>query len=197
MNWLIFALMLAGSFWEDKPPAQWTDPEISNFLSDSPWAQIVGAPARGMSAPPLQLFLSSAPTVAEAEKERARRAKLRLKSAELDTMAEELGVWMEENSTTHIVLTAKIAPNAGFASGADIRKLEEESYMQFGKTKVKMTGHFPPTKADPYLRMAFPRPEIGDEKNLTFSIYVPGLPIPFREVIFRLKDMVRNGKLEL
>jgi hypothetical protein len=69
--------------------------------------------------------------------------------------------------------------------------------MQVGKNKFKMTGHFPPTKSDPYLHMAFPRPEIGDEKTLTFSIYVPGLPIPFREVLFRLKDMVRNGKLEL
>jgi hypothetical protein len=113
MNWLILVLTLAGSFWEDKPPAQWTDAEISNFLADSPWAQIVGAPARGMSAPPLQLYVSTAPIVAEAEKEHARRTKLRLKANEPatdDTMAEELAVWMEENTKSHIVLTARIAP---------------------------------------------------------------------------------------
>ncbi len=197
MNLLMLALLVAGAFWEDKAPAQWTDVEIANFLSDSPWAQIVGSPAKGMPAPPVQVYLDT-PTAVAAEKEKARRAKARLKTEpEEDPLAEEFQVWMEDNAKSNIVLVVKIGQNQGFQNGGEVRKMENDSYMQVGKTKYKMTGHFPPSKSDPYLRLAFPRQEMGEEKLLTFSIYVPGLTIPFREVTFRLKDMVRGGKLEL
>ena len=51
--------------------------------------------------------------------------------------------------------------------------------MQVGARKIKMTGHFPPTSRDPYLRMAFPRQPLGDEKTLTFALYIPGLAAAF------------------
>ena len=173
--------------------------EISQFVADSPWAQMVGSPSRGIPAPSVQVFLATAAPIVEAEKERAVRAKLRRKQTETaeDPMAEEYRLWMEDNHVSQIVLAVRLAPNAGLATESEVRKMEEESYMQVGKRKVKMTGHFPPTKSDPHLRMAFPRMEPGDEKTVTFAIYVPGLPLPFREVVFKLKDMVLNGKLEL
>jgi hypothetical protein len=36
-----------------------------------------------------------------------------------------------------------------------------------------------------------------DDKSLMFDLYVPGVPAPYRNAEFKLKDMVSNGKLEL
>ena len=41
MTWLVIALLLfMDPFWQTKPPAEWNDLEISQLLSDSPWAQM-------------------------------------------------------------------------------------------------------------------------------------------------------------
>jgi hypothetical protein len=69
--------------------------------------------------------------------------------------------------------------------------------MRVGRKKYKMTGHFPPTQNDVYLRMAFPRQVLESDKSVVFELYVPGLTPPFRTVEFRVKDMIVKGKLEL
>jgi len=75
--------------------------------------------------------------------------------------------------------------------------MEEESVMRVGRKKFKMTGHFPPSPSDPYLRMAFPRQVTVNDKAVSFELYLPGVAIPFRAIEFTLKDMLVRGKLEL
>ncbi len=75
--------------------------------------------------------------------------------------------------------------------------MEEDSVMHVGRKKIKMTGHFPPTATDPYLRLAFPRQVSPTDKSVSFELYLPGVPNPFREAEFKVKDMVVNGKLEM
>jgi len=69
--------------------------------------------------------------------------------------------------------------------------------MRIGKKKFKMTGHFPPSPRDPYLRLAFPREAQATDKSVVFDLYLPGVPIPYREVEFKVKDLLVNGKLEM
>ena len=58
--------------------------------------------------------------------------------------------------------------------------------------------HFPATQTDPHLYLAFLRePVAGYGKDLSFSLYLPGVPAPYRTVTFKMKDMVVDGKLEL
>ena len=54
-----------------------------------------------------------------------------------------------------IVLAVRIPRTKDFDDAGQTKKLEEESYMRVGRKKYKMTGHFPPTQNDVYLRMAF------------------------------------------
>jgi len=192
--------MFAGPFWQEKMPADWTDIELSQIFVDSPWAQTVGANSRSAPVPAAQVYIATAGPMAAAELERAKRIKARRKAGQEekeDPLAEEYQLWLEDNRTTQIVIAIHMASNARLSEEAEVKHMEEDSYMQVGRKKIKMTGHFPPTSRDPYLRMAFPRQAMGDEKTLTFSIYIPGLPLPFREFQFRLKDLMVNGKLEL
>jgi hypothetical protein len=198
----IFALLLfafAGPFWQEKPADQWTDIELAQFFVDSPWAQNV-PPPRAPNAPPIQVYIATASPVVAAEKERDRRLKLRHKPGEPekeDPLADEYRLWLEDNRASQIVLAVRMGATTALSQEAEVRHMEEESTMQIGHKKVKLTGHFPPTATDRYLRFAFPRQEAGDEKTVTFSVYVPGLPLPFREIQFRLKDLAVNGKPEL
>jgi hypothetical protein len=193
-------LMFAGPFWQEKKPVDWTDIEVSQLFAESPWAATVGPPSRNAAAPSVQVYIATAGPMLAAEKERERRLKARRKPGEPekdDPLAEEYRLWLEDNLASQVVLAIRLNPNAQLSQESEVRHLEEESFMQVGKKKFKMTGHFPPTPTDPYLRLAFPRPDMVDEKTaLTFSFYAPGLPLPFREVQFRVKDLMVNGKAE-
>jgi hypothetical protein len=193
-------LMFAGPFWQDKQPADWTDIELAQIFADSPWAASVNSPSRSTPAPPVQVYIASAKPMVAAEKEREKRLKARRKAGDPereDPLGEEYRLWLEDNLTSQIVLAIRLNPNAQLSQEAEVRHLEDESFIQVGRKKFKMTGHFPPTPMDPYLRLAFPRPDTVDEKTtLTFSFYAPGLPLPFREVQFRVKDLAVNGKPE-
>ncbi len=191
---------LAGNpFWMEKPPSDWTDVELQEFFVDSPWARTVAGPARTTGARPVQVYLATAAPVVEAEKERDKRAKAKRKPGQKeveDPLAEEYRAWFEDNHESQIVIAIKIGMNPDLSKEAEVRHMEEDSFMQIGRKKIKISGHFPPTPSDPFLRMAFPRQPIGDEKKITFSLYIPGLPLPFREAEFHPKDMVINGKPE-
>ena len=196
----LFFWLLVNPFWLEKPAADWTDIELSEFFVDSPWAQTVGGPARSTNARPVQVYLATAAPAVAAEKEREKRAKLRRKPGEPekeDPLAEEYRVWLEDNLQSQVVIAIRIPMNPDLSKESEVRHMEEDSYMQVGRKKVKMSGHFPPSPSDPYLRMAFPRQPVGDEKTITFSLYIPGLPLPFREVQFHPKDMLVNGKPEM
>ena len=65
-------LLAAPPFWESKAPREWTDRELSNMLTDSPWARAAVAggilPAAGV-----RTYLASALPMQEAEAESVRR----------------------------------------------------------------------------------------------------------------------------
>jgi len=201
----------AGPFWQDKPPEKWTDAELIALLTNSPWAQMVPPPAAA-DAPALRVFLSTAGPMEVAERERDRRYKIKhprtasspgaqpgaeTGSAPGDALAEEYRAWLAENRAKQIVLTIAVRDSPAFADEQEIRRMEDESVMQIGRKKFKMTGHFPPTASDPYLHLAFPRAATAADKAVIFDFYIPGVPIGSRSAEFRIKDMLTDGKLEM
>jgi hypothetical protein len=203
MHGAILAVLLflaADPFWVAKPPQQWTDIELAQLLADSPWARQAEGPGTASRPAPVAVYLATAGPVDQAERERARRAKPRSPSADTtaaDLLAEEYRAWLAENRATQVVLAVRVSDVRAFADEREVRRMEDGCAMRIGRRKIKMTGHFPPSSADPYLRLAFPRQAQLSDKTLVFELYVPGVPIPFRMVEFSLKDMVVNGKLEL
>jgi hypothetical protein len=192
MIWFgLLLLMLAAPFWESKAPTNWTDDELKQVFIDSPWAQT--ATARG--APPVPVYLATANPMELAERERARRERSKHPPHE-DTLAEEYQAWLQDNHATQIVLAVSIANGASFSKEEEIRQLEE-SVMRVGRKKFKISGHFPPSSSDPYLRLAFPRQVSIDDKTVAFDLYLPGVVMPFREVEFKVKELVVRGKLEM
>lgn len=199
MVWLFLMLVFfAAPFWETKAPADWDDSELQQILTDSPWAQTVGAP--GGEAPAVQIYLATAAPMEAAERERDIRAQRRRPPnapVQEDQLGEEYRAWLEDNRATQIVLSVRIANNAGFFDERETHRMEEESVMRVGRKKFKMTGHFPPTASDPYLRLAFPRRVDSTDKTVSFDVYLPGVAMPFREAEFAVKGMIVKGKLEM
>jgi hypothetical protein len=195
MKWAAVLLMMAAPFWDSKSPDKWSDGELGALLTDSPWAQM--AMASGSSvAVPVQVYLATAGPMEKAERERARREALK-KPAPDDPLFEAYKGWVEENRAKQIVLAVAVTKNDVLADEAEIRRMEDECVMHVGKKKYKMTGHFPPSLGDRYLRLAFPREAQATDKSVIFDLYLPGVPIPYREVEFKVKDMVSGGKLEM
>jgi hypothetical protein len=199
MKLLAMLLMLSASFWETKAPADWTDDELLKLLTDSPWAQMVEVSTqKEAQGAAVQVFLATAGPMVEAEKERQRRyVRKSNRPVEESPMDTEYRLWFEDNHATQIVLAVRIPRTRDFDDAGQTKKLEEETFMKVGRKKYKMTGHFPPTQNDVYLRIAFPRQVSESDKSIEFDLYLPGVTPPYRMVEFRLKDMIVKGKLEL
>jgi hypothetical protein len=112
-------------------------------------------------------------------------------------MDTEYRLWLEDNLSKQIVVAVRVFRTKDFDDGAQTKRMEDETVMRVGRKKFKMTGNFPPTQRDPYLRVAFPREVQASDKVVTFELYIPGATPPFRAVEFKVKDMMVNGKLEL
>ena len=201
MLWMLLLFLFAVPFWTSQPPAEWSDAQLTALLTNSPWAESVDGPAP--TSPPVEVYLATAGPMQLAEKEAGRRVSLRRKPGSAAPQNTEYNLWMQDNAATQIVLAIRIDNNRGFLDEREVKRMEEETRMRAGKKKIKMTGSFPPTESDPYLRLAFPR-QAGDaptvelsDKTLYFDLYLPGVPAPFRTAEFKLKDMVSGGKLEL
>ena len=173
--WLALA---AAPFWESKPARDWSHAELKQMFSDSPWAQTVAGAA---------VFLATAQPMREAEREASRRA------ARVDP---DFTDFLEEDKGRHIVLAVACAANA-MANAGDAKKMEEESTLKAGKKKLKMTGHFPPTPTDPYLRMVFPREVAPGVKSLVFELYLPCVTPPYQMIEFRVKELSYRGAAEM
>jgi hypothetical protein len=195
---LLSLFLFADPYWVSKPPADWTDAQLTALLTNSPWAQAVGGP--GTNTPAVEVFLATASPMELAEKERERRNQARRKPGPVlpeSPAITEYRLWLEDNRATQIIVAIPIQSNKGFLDEREVRRMEDQCVMRVGKKKIKLTGSFPPSEADPYLRLAFPRQvELGD-KTLYIDLYLPGVPSPFRTAEFTLKDMVVAGKLEL
>jgi hypothetical protein len=197
VTWHILLLFLAQAYWQSKPPAEWNDLELARFLADSPWAQMAAPSAKG-SFPPIAVYLATAAPVEKAVAERARRVALRRPgSKEADPLREEFEAWFADNRADHVILAARVGNNEAFTSEPEMRQMNQDSALDLGRVRVKMSGYFPPTSRDPYLYLAFPRvPVTAADKSIGFDLYLPGVPGPFRRAEFKTKDMLVDGKLE-
>ena len=179
----------APPFWEAKLPAEWTDEQVQELLSDSPWAQPAQNPLEEGGVP---AYLATARPIQEAERELLRRATKQ--TAEEDESAEEYRAFLRENQGKCIILAVRLP---GWNAQAEAKKMEEESVLKVGRKKYKMAGHFPPTPADPYLRLVFPRAIQTSDKAFSFELYLPWVPGPYRTVEFRMKDLTYKGVIEM
>jgi hypothetical protein len=175
-------------FWEAKPPAQWTDAEVQELLTNSPWAQSA-VDARGAA---VAVYLASARPMREAELELVRR-----QPPVDDPDAQEYGDFLRENQGKQIVLAVALPDRKALDDPAEVKRIEEECVLKVGGKKYQMTGHFPPSVTDPYLRLVFPRAATAADKNLVFELYVPGVPSPYRRAEFRIQDLTYRGAIEM
>lgn len=209
MIWLaLVAFLFADPFWQTKPAKDWTDPELSQFLSDSPWAQMAAQPAKPQTGKKstedklIQVYLATARPVTKALAERDRRMELRrpgiTKALADDPLSEERTLWFADHQAQYIIVAARVGNNDAFSVEKETARMEHDSVLQAGRTQVKVSATFPPTQTDPHLYLAFLRePVVASGKDLSFSLYLPGVPAPYRTVTFKIKDMMVDGKLEM
>jgi hypothetical protein len=198
MRLLAMLLMLSASFWETKAPADWTDNELIQLFTDSPWAQMGQAAVKDSHGSPVQIYLATAGPMRLGEKEKERRYLRKGNRPSVESpMDTEYRLWLEDNMATQIVVAVRIPRTKDFDDAAQTKRMEDDSVMRVGRKKYKMTGNFPPTEHDTYLRIAFPREVQASDKTVTFELYVPGATPPYRTVEFKVKDMMVNGKLEM
>ncbi len=196
MHLLWLALVwFAAPFWESKPPAEWTRAELARMLSDSPWAQTASFDSRIGGASPVRVFLATAQPMREAE-EQARLRGARRPDAPLG-IDQDYRQFLRSDSARHIVLAISGSTAEGMANGDETAQMEKECVMKLGRKKYKMTGHFPPSSGDPYLRLIFPRVVVDSDKEVVFEVYVPGAVPPYREAFFKVRDLFYQGKLEM
>src|SRR5262249_29321047 len=184
MEWLLLAaLAFADPFWETKTPREWSNNELETMLTASPWAQISQGKGR-LQGVPLQIYIATAKPIVDGEKEREIRTRRPGAPATEDLMAAEYRVWLEDNRDTQLIVAMHMRKNDSFSDAKELKRLEKECVMHAGKKKFLMTGYFPPSSRDAYLRIAFPRKVELSDKTLMFELYFPGVPNGFREVEF-------------
>jgi len=98
---------------------------------------------------------------------------------------------------SRLVECVRVFKREAFEANKDVARMEEESVMKIGRRKIKITGHFPPTVNDPYVRFAFPREVKPTDKNVSFELYIPGVAGGYVTAEFPVKDMLVKGKLEM
>jgi hypothetical protein len=182
---LAVLFFLAQPFWETKPPERWSDREIDTLLRDSPWAQSVGP------EPGVLVYLATAAPIQDAELE----ARLRTKNPLADPDPDYLD-YVRENRDSFVLAIAGVK-RGGLEKPGEERAMEEQTEMAIGRKSYKMVGHFPPTEADPVLRLVFPREAEVTDKSVVFRLYLPGMSFPNREVEFRMKNLIYHGKLAM
>jgi len=174
--------LLAVPFWEAKGPTEWTETEIERLMHDSPWAQMSDP------APAVQVYLATARPLQEAEAELARRRNKPLNDEYLEFVRQE--------GSKNLVVAISFKKLTALQDGQEAQHMEEESIMKVGRQKYKMSGHFPPTPTDPFLRLVYPRVVGEHDKTVTFELYLPGYG-PYHEAEFRVRDLQYKGKLEM
>jgi hypothetical protein len=175
---LLGLLLLAAKFWEATPPAQWSEAELRQMFVESPWAD-AGA------------YLATARPMRIAEAELRRRT-----GAKSDLLYEDYLAWLEENGAKHVVLAVKLPKPELLADAAEARRVEKEALLSVGRTRVRAVLHFAPSSADPWVRLVFPRPQLGAAKEMTFELYVPGSAAAYTQAVFAVKDLMWKGTPE-
>jgi hypothetical protein len=181
---------LAQPFWEVKPPEKWTDAEIAAIRHNSPWAQQSGIPPQIVT-----VYLATAAPIEQAEAE----LRLRLKKNPRPLPEPDVDYldYLSQHHDDSIVLAVTYPTLAGLGQAEQTKQMEEESLMVIGRKEYKIVGHFPPTPSDPVLRLIFPRMVRTTDKTVLFRLFLAGLKFPEREVEFRVKDLMYQGRLEM
>ncbi len=200
---LLVWLEITTPVWELKAAAEWTDEELAAVLTASPWAQMhrlelpaaKGVGAGGLSNPTLHLFLATATPVREAERE-LRRRRLQA-SVEPERAADsEFEEFLEANPGRYIVLAVRVLRPELLDRPRSVETMERETRLRIGRRSYELVGHFLPTRDDPYVRLIFPRDVRDTDTELRFELYVPGVPLPFRTVRFKLEKLTWRGRPE-
>ena len=139
---------------------------------------------------PVPVYLASADPVILAE-DRLRASR---KFPGEDPAWTEYREYLVENTGKYIVLAILITKPQALLDNSETRHMEEDSLLRIGKRKYHVTGHFPPSRTDPFVRLVFPREVLDTDKSLRFELYVPGTGNPYRQAEFPLKDMVYRGR---
>ncbi len=182
-------MMAAAPFWQAKQPAEWSMDDVRALLTNSPWAVLADA-GRDSPAPAVQIYLATAEPVIAAE-DRLRASK---KTDGVDPAWEEYREYLVANAGKYIVLAIKVLKPEAYLDNSETKLMETESYMRAGKKKVRVTGHFPPSATDPFVRLVFPRELSASDRSIKFDLYVPGVGSPYREVDFPKKDLEYHGQ---
>lgn len=192
---LLLALLMGTPYWEKKQVKEMNDEELMGMVQESPWGQTT----LFQNGSPMAVYLATSKPMREAEAEMMRRYSLRRPQpapVEGPSAREEYETFLRENDGKVIVIAILNPSQKAISDAAEMRHLEENSALKVGKKKWKMTGHFPPASTDPVLRLVFPRPEeLG--KEIAFDLYLPGATGPYRQIVFKIKDLMYRGKLEL
>lgn len=176
-------------------PAEWSEEELLEFLSNAPWAQpaeTVGGAGRGRGA--VRTFLATAKPMQAAELEQRRRRMP--KDSPADPSWDEFQEFLARDAAKYIVLAVAIPENAS-QDAKEMATMENESFLRLGKQKIKMSGYFPPSPSDPWTRLIFPRKDFKGIKEFDFELYVPGTGTSYRQAFYRVKDMNYRGQLEM
>jgi len=196
MKWLPLVFLFAAPFWEAKAPVDWTEAELQELLTNSPWAQMMEAPSQAGSSS-VQIFLATSTPIEQAEHQWDLRFTKKRPNEPANNANEEYQAWLSENRAKQIVIAVVVALPQALNDEQETRRMQDECVMRVGRKKFKMTGFFPPTAVDRYLRLAFPREVTANDKSVYFDLYLPGVPSPFRQAEFKVKDMLFKGKLEM
>jgi hypothetical protein len=183
------AFFLAQPFWEAKPPEKWTDAEIASVRTNSPWAQPSG------TSPQVVVFLATAAPIEHAEAEL--RLRMKKNPHPMPEPDPDVVEYLRDHRDESFVLAVAYPTLSGLGHAEESKRMEEETAMVIGRREYKMLGHFPPLPSDPVLRMIFPRVVKPTDKSAIFRLYLPGLNFPEREIEFRVKDLVYQGKVEM
>jgi len=186
MHLLALAALLLQTvpFWEQRPPAQWSRTEVDQLLSDSPWAQTSGA----------RVYLASAEPARQAELMWKKWRKQQLGVEERFEDDDDYEEFLRQHPGEYIVVAVSVPNPSITPDPREFAEMEKRSRIKLDKRKYAMLAHFPPTPADPVLRMVFPKKLAGDEKTLILELYLPGVHLPYRNFEFPVKSLVWKGK---
>ena len=183
---LALLFFFAPPFWEVRQPPQWSNREVEQMLHNSPWTQDCGPD------PAMRVFLATAQPIEDAEAELRIRGTQPLREPDPDYTA-----YASRNRDTQVILAIDYENRAPSWSQQEIRRMEDESFLLVSRRKHHMVGYFPPTAADPVLRLAFPRDIQSSDKRVVFRLYLPGISFPERDAEFQIKDLLYHGRLEM
>jgi hypothetical protein len=188
---------MAGEFWDTKPFTTWSDAELQQLLTDSPWARRItvgapGAPAasgRGAAeaAAPIQALISWRSALP------MKQALVRSQIGANGTVSAEAKALLDRRELAYVVSVDGL-PSRLAGSTADIRV--DTSIRAGAKPPIGPSeGLARPSGGNLSLAFVFPRsPIVLQDNDVEFLTRVGRYEI---RRTFTLKDMVFRGQLEL